>query len=108
MDFLKRIFRDKKETGKSEVAFKYNEDKTLSFLNEKWINKACPYCGHNEWSLGSRMYTPVELCDDYAMRLQVTHVLPLTVVTCLNCGNTVFVNLITEKELNSPEKEIER
>ena len=75
--------------------FKYDEDKMLDHINNKWINKVCPYCGHSDWNFDSRIYTPVEVHDGYVIRMQgENNLLPLVAVTCLNCGNTVFVNAI--------------
>lgn len=76
--------------------YSYDEDKMLEHINEKWINKVCPYCGKSEWNFDGRIYTPVELHDGNIVRVQGENMfLPLVAVTCINCGNTVFVNTIT-------------
>ena|ERR1035438_5479503 len=61
------------------------------WVKAKWKGKAssipdCPYCGASEWWVGS----PVVLATVTGIGSSP----PLFPVTCINCGQTVFVNAI--------------
>lgn len=86
--------------------FHYDEDKMLAHINEKWVNKVCPYCGHDEWNFDSKIYTPIELHDGFVVKNQGQgHFLPLVTVTCLNCGNTAFINAVAAGCMEPGDKE---
>lgn len=70
-------------------------DQAVQWLQEKWGNRPCPYCGHIEWEVG----TPLEigLSGGEAMS-------PTFPVMCGNCGQTAFVNAILAGLLPEPER----
>lgn len=58
----------------------------VEWLQERWgLETECPYCAHNEWSVGS----PFEVSLENGQSLA-----PHFPVVCANCGNTVFVNAV--------------
>lgn len=69
------------------------DQRIVDFLNANWRPpKACALCGLNAWSIEQNI---AEL-RFLSMGAFVVGgpVIPLIVVTCNNCGNTVFVNAI--------------
>jgi hypothetical protein len=71
-------------------------DRAISFLQNKWGERPCPYCEHVEWQVAG----PIELSvsGDEAMS-------PAFPVMCGNCGHTTFVNAIRAGLLPEPEEE---
>jgi hypothetical protein len=58
--------------------------RTLEWMNKTWINKACPYCGGNKFSIAPKIYeveefTKVSLPDK-------RDVIPCVIVICKTCG----------------------
>ena len=80
-------------------------DKFLKELNAKWENKNCPMCNHNNWNVDGNMVAHMRLSDQGGIELG-GQVMPLVALTCMNCGNVLFVNplvlgaLDTSKENN--------
>ena len=66
---------------------------TINFLNSKWRPpKACQVCGANTWNVEPQLAELRFLnLDGFIVGGPV---LPLIVVTCSNCGNTVFINAV--------------
>jgi DNA-directed RNA polymerase subunit RPC12/RpoP len=62
----------------------------IDWLEQKWgPNRACPYCGNQEWTIG----VPVEfLTEAVPPRRFARKLTPVYPVTCTNCGNTVLIN----------------
>ena len=79
--------------------FKLNQEKFLTEINTKWINKNCPMCGHNNWAISPDMATLVNLDEKWGIQLG-GKIMPLVAITCSNCGNTVFVNPLVLKSLD--------
>jgi hypothetical protein len=63
----------------------------VAWLDAHWTKRECPMHGPTQWSLDSQMG---------AVPVQTPHgtnlgsVFPLLVLTCANCGYTVFVNAL--------------
>lgn len=84
--------------------FKLNGDKFLHEINSKWVNKNCPMCSQNNWSVDPNMVTAVRLTDNGGVSLG-GKIIPLVAVTCLHCGNVVLVNPLVIKAVDFDDKE---
>lgn len=71
--------------------FKLNSEKFLDEINRRWTNKNCPMCSQNHWNVDANMVTAIKLSEDGGIELG-GQVMPLVAVTCMNCGNVMFVN----------------
>lgn len=67
-------------------------NKIIQFLNEKWKNAKCPMCGAGNWNVDPHVVTTVSV-ENRSIQLG-GRFFPLIPVTCMNCGNTIFVNAI--------------
>jgi len=65
----------------------------FEFLNQKWRGgKFCPVCGTNGWNVEPQLAELRFLSvGGFAIGGPV---IPLVVVTCNNCGNTILINAI--------------
>lgn len=63
-------------------------EQLLAHTKAKWKNHSCPLCFVNNWSVEG---VAVPLAD--GSRMWVDRSLPSAALVCLNCGNTVLVNL---------------
>ena len=72
---------------------KLDRGKALAWLNEQWKgNKLCPICSENSWSISEDL---VEVRPYKGGALVVGGSLfPFLVVTCRNCGHTLFFNAV--------------
>lgn len=63
------------------------------WLNKHWVGrKSCPICQNNNWSLSDTIY---EFRPFQHGGLTVGGpVIPTVVITCTNCGHTLFFNAI--------------
>lgn len=68
-----------------------NRDKFLNEINAKWTNKKCPMCSRNNWNVNKNMVAPMTLSDKGDIELG-GQIMPLVTLTCMNCGNVLFVN----------------
>lgn len=103
MEFWKKCAIILKKGWRVQEMYKFDEEKMLNHLNEKWINQECPYCHHSEWNLDGGVYTPLEVQNVNGV-IRKTEMLPLAAVTCVHCGNTVFVNVIAAGCMETEEK----
>lgn len=79
---------------------KLNLEKLLNELNQKWANKNCSLCGHNNWNVDNAMVSPMTLGENGDIQLG-SRIMPLIAVTCTNCGNVIFVNPLVVGALES-------
>ena len=70
---------------------KLNNQKFLDIINQKWINKNCPMCGHNNWNFDGNIVSPMTMGDSGNIQLG-GQIMPLVAMTCMHCGNVIFVN----------------
>jgi hypothetical protein len=64
------------------------------FFREKWRGpKACSLCGVTAWNIEPELAELRFLSTSGALRLGVP-VIPLVVLTCTNCGNTLLINAV--------------
>lgn len=71
--------------------FKTNNEKLLSIINQRWRSKLCPMCGQNTWNIDDTMVTPLTVGENKDIHIG-GKIIPLITITCMHCGNTVFVN----------------
>lgn len=83
---------------------KYNPEKLLQEINSKWVNKDCPMCHHKNWQVDSKLVTAVRLSESGKIELG-GNVMPLVAVTCMHCGNVIFVNPLVLKSVDISESE---
>jgi len=64
---------------------------------EKYIKKihatSCPLCGNNQWLFSDTLFQLMEF-DTKGMLIEGA-VFPVVPLTCGNCGNTYFINVIS-------------
>lgn len=84
---------------------KLNENKFLGELNRLWKNKNCPMCSHNNWNVDKNLVTALKVSENGGIELG-GNVMPLVAVTCLNCGNVIFVNPLVTQCVHEKEKEV--
>lgn len=82
---------------------KLNTEKFLSELNRLWTNKNCPMCGQNRWNVDNNLVTTVKVAENSGIELG-GQVMPLVAVTCMNCGNVMFINPLVIQCIDNNEK----
>lgn len=82
--YIKRYFG-------SDIMFKLNRDKVIDSINRKWNTKTCPMCGKNNWTIDDKIVTAIKIDEDKNVQLGGKFN-PLVAITCLNCGNVIFIN----------------
>lgn len=61
-------------------------------IAEKWAPPAtCTVCGHNSWNVSDVLYELREFHGG-SMVIGGSAIIPVSPVTCNNCGNTVLIN----------------
>ena len=46
---------------------KANANKIIQFLQQRWGNAACPFCGRNEWNVSEKIFELREFNDGNLM-----------------------------------------
>jgi hypothetical protein len=98
------IFEGNIINGEVIYMFKLNQDRFLQEINNKWANKNCPMCSKNNWNIDPNMVTALRLTENGGVSLG-GNMIPLVAVTCLNCGNVVFVNPLVINAVDKDDKE---
>lgn len=99
LEYLKMCVRGKQ-------MFKLEQDKLIENINKKWSTKTCPMCGKNNWTIDSDIQTAMKVGEDKGVQIG-GKIFPLVAVTCMNCGNVVFINpLVIDvvKDIDKDEK----
>ena len=79
-----------------------NLDRASEWLNTHWKGDwACPICGNTDWT-GHDAAMEVRSFDEGRMAA-TGPVIPLLVITCSTCGNTLFFNAILAGLVEKPE-----
>jgi hypothetical protein len=84
-----------------------NSDQKILLLekiqNPEW-KTICPVCQHDEWQVSDTIYGIQEfgLTSNKPLKKKVY---PCVIITCPNCGNTLFLNAVILGVLN-PQKPI--
>lgn len=71
--------------------FKLNYDRLVDVINREWTTKNCPMCGKNNWTVDHGINTMIKVDEKKDLKIG-GNFFPLVAVTCLNCGNVVFIN----------------
>lgn len=79
-------------------------DKFLNEINSKWKDKNCPMCSHNNWNINWNMVTPTRLSGKGGIELG-GQIMPLVALTCMHCGNVVFVNPLVIGALDTSKED---
>ena len=71
----------------------------INWLREKWTQfPKCEMCGQSNWTVGDQVTASVNLADGHTYVWAGPNY-PIVPVTCLNCGNSKFVNVIITKTI---------
>lgn len=71
---------------------KFDANRVIEHLKQKWQGKPCPMCGHGNWKVQDSTYQLIEFNE--GRFVLGGSVIPIVPVTCSNCGNTVLINAI--------------
>lgn len=82
---------------------KLNTEKFLNVLNRLWTNKNCPMCSQNRWNVDNNLVTVLRVAKNGGVELG-GQVMPLVAVTCMNCGNVMFVNPLANQCIDEYEE----
>lgn len=86
LEYFKKYLRRKRD-------MKVNREKVINIVEKMW-KTGCPMCHGNTWGFSEdKIVTPIQLNEDRSYKFN-GKVLPLVVLTCEKCGNTVFVNAL--------------
>jgi len=80
---------------------KEQQEKAIQHLNKKWTNKTCPVCQGNTWDVHPELYEMRQF--NGGDMVLGGPLIPLLVVECKNCGNTISINAMRAGVI-SPEK----
>lgn len=70
---------------------KEETDTLLEHINDKWEVPNCRYCGENEWSASGKIFLRLSKEGELDLTGESQPTAPLV---CMNCGNTVLINLV--------------
>ena len=78
--------------------------KVISHLRTKWGARPCPMCGAQNWNVSDTVF---ELRQFHGGNLVLGQgpIIPIIPVTCVNCGNTIFINGIITGIIENEKKE---
>jgi predicted nucleic-acid-binding Zn-ribbon protein len=71
---------------------KFDSNKIIEHLKEKWFAKPCPMCGGGPWNVQDSTFQLTEFNEGNL--ILGGPVIPIIPVTCGNCGYTALVNAI--------------
>lgn len=74
----------------------------IAYLKDKWEGRRCPMCGKGNWSVQDTVYEIREFNE--GSFVVGGPVIPVVPIVCTNCGNTVFLNAIISKALESQKE----
>jgi len=80
--------------------------KINNFLEKKWKPPHnCSICHNNSWHISKELFELRPFYGGGLKKLSPSGVAPLIVITCANCGNTIFINaLIAGLDLKGAKK----
>ena len=87
--------------------------KVIQFLNKKWKNSQCPYCGCKTFSTTLTDVFKIERSvkkekedeDGTKSFMWYQSVLPIVPISCDNCKNTTFINLSYDLNIDEDKGE---
>lgn len=62
---------------------------------------SCPLCGNNHWTFSDTIFQLTEF--DTKGIIVGGAVFPVIPLTCNNCGNTYFINVLSAKLIDKPD-----
>ena len=68
--------------------------KAQQWLRTRWPNGNCPFHGPTQWQVGDILVQTMIYAEGGGIILGGGPVYPLLLITCTQCGYTVFVNAI--------------
>lgn len=83
--------------------------KVEKHFNEKWSNKACPFCGGTNWALSTKIFELREFNKGNLVLGENTSIFPTIYLVCDKCSHTVFLSalkmgLLEEEEIGKKKK----
>lgn len=63
---------------------------------------ACPLCGQKNWTVSTQIFQALEYHEDTLIASGATF--PMVPLSCINCGNTYFINAIIAKFIEPQTK----
>ena len=78
----------------------YNTAQVLSHIRTKWAGANCPLCKTGTWEIQDSLF---ELRQFNNGNMVVGGpIIPVVVVLCKNCGNTVLINALVANAVTNP------
>ena len=72
-----------------------DEKKVTDFLKKKINAPNCPLCGSKDWNIMTRVFQAIEYNGGSSEK--GNQAIPIMPLTCMNCGNTYFINALVAK-----------
>lgn len=79
---------------------KVNQEKLKNYIKKLHATQ-CPLCGEANWGFSDKIFQLMEF-DLEAIKLDGS-VFPVLPLTCSNCGNTYFINVLQANLIDKPE-----
>lgn len=81
---------------------KYEGEKLISYLKEKWKGKSCPMCQTGNWIVQDSCFQLTEYnTDAFVIGGPVIPIIP---VVCNNCSNTLLISALLAGIISPNEK----
>lgn len=75
---------------------KIDSNKIINFLNSKWQGSTCPMCHAGNWNVSNKVFELREFNNgDLVIGGPSNAITPVVPVICSNCGNTIFINVLS-------------
>ena len=78
------------DNNKKDYFSQEKQEKAQKWLNEKWKNRVCEICGHNDWIILD--FLSNEIRYEGGSLTIGGKIAPNVSVVCKHCGNTKFFN----------------
>lgn len=76
-------------------------EKIINLIGEKWIRQGCcPMCNHSGLSIENRIYELREFNNGNVVIGGNQATIPVAVIICPECGNTMFINVLAAGVIN--------
>ena len=75
---------------------KIDPNEVINFLNSKWQGNPRPMCNGRNWNISNKIFELREFNNgDLVIGGPSSAIAPVIPVTCSNCGNTIFINVLS-------------
>ena len=78
------------------------DKKRLDAYLERIHGTTCPLCGNIHWEIADTIFQAIEF--DHKGILINGSSFPMVPLTCINCGNTYFINALVSKLIDPEEQ----